>query len=450
MTLVHLCSTMPMMRIAYLSRISICFLLLLAAAALAYRLDIAMHANRQRRIDLAEIRDVRYDLLNATVWAERIAPIFAKKIDAFDLTSNKEALRPSIEKMVERMIAQSGGIIQSQLANNKSLGIFGAQIGQLLAPMLNVNSLRAHVPALTNTILAELGKPEAKKAIQQSLRDTLFASSSTTFAAVDMTEYKAILAKYGCADAKACQGMLDATIAGEESRIRRNAVLVIALAAGAFAVVMLRRSPVRKSEAMLLAVFCGVLLWSGLRNPMIDIDARISRLRFQLSGEPVEFNDQVLFFQSKSILDVVRLLLETREFGMVTVGLMVLAFSVVFPIAKLIASGIYAYRVGGLENNRVVQFFALKSGKWSMADVLVVAMFMAYIGFDGVISSQLKDLRSATGGLDVFTTNGTTLQAGFFLFLGFCVAGMVLGTVLSKVTRSGISPRAETRDEMPA
>lgn len=117
---------------------------------------------------------------------------------------------------------------------------------------------------------------------------------------------------------------------------------------------------------------------------------------------------------------------------MVTVGLMVLAFSVIFPIAKLVASALYSYRIAGLEDNRVVQFFALKSGKWSMADVLVVALFMAYIGFDGVISTQLKDLRSATAGIDVFTTNGTTLQAGFYLFLGFCIAGILLGTALSK------------------
>jgi hypothetical protein len=58
---------------------------------------------------------------------------------------------------------------------------------------------------------------------------------------------------------------------------------------------------------------------------------------------------------------------------------------------------------------------------------------MAYIGFDGVISSQLSELRGATGGLDVFTTNGTRLQAGFFLFLGFCISGLLLGTALSRV-----------------
>src|SRR5262245_7060387 len=116
------------MRTAYLIRIVVCLALLSATAVLTYRLDIAMHANRERRIDFAEIRDIRYGLLNATVWAEQIAPIFSKKIAAFDPMSNKEALRPSIEKMVDRMITQAGGIVRAQITGNKSLGIFGAQI----------------------------------------------------------------------------------------------------------------------------------------------------------------------------------------------------------------------------------------------------------------------------------------------------------------------------------
>src|SRR5262249_29078275 len=264
--------------------------------------------------------------------------------------------------------------IRSQITGNKP---FGAQISQFLAPLLKLDSLRAHVPAFTDTIISELGKPDAKQAIQQSLKNALFETTSTTFAQIDMTQYKSILEKHACTDGKGCQALLASIINSEESRIRRDAAAVLLIAALAFALILIRRSPLRKSETVVLALFCAVLLWAGLRNPMIDIDASISRLSFQLSGEPIEFTDQVLFFQSKSILDVVQLLLEKREFGMVTVGLMVLAFSVIFPIAKLIASALCSYRVRGLQENRLVQFFALKSGKWSMADVLVVALFMA-------------------------------------------------------------------------
>ena len=43
----------------------------------------------------------------------------------------------------------------------------------------------------------------------------------------------------------------------------------------------------------------------------------------------------------------------------------------------------------------MVRFFVLKSGKWSMADVMVVAIFMAYIGFNGIITSQFGQFSSA-------------------------------------------------------
>ncbi len=44
---------------------------------------------------------------------------------------------------------------------------------------------------------------------------------------------------------------------------------------------------------------------------MIEIDARIKEMSFLLIGEKIVFNDQVMFFQSKSIVDVVRILIET-------------------------------------------------------------------------------------------------------------------------------------------
>jgi hypothetical protein len=421
----------------YIARILVCGALLVTASILTYRVDTEMHANRQLRIDLAEIRHIRYDLLNANAWAGRIQPIFSKRIAALDLTSNKDALRPSIEKTVDRLLVQAGAVMRAQVANNKSLGAFGAQIGQFLSnTLLNVDNLRPHVPEFTETILSELGKPEAKQAIQQSLKSALLGGGAASASDIDMTHHSSLLKQYGCTTSDDCRSLLSKQIDDADSRIRRFALAVLAMAALAFILILIRRSPIRRSETVVLALFCAVLLWAGLRNPMIDLDARISSLSFQLQGEPVEFTDQVLFFQSKSIIDVVRLLIETRKPEMVIVGLMVLAFSVIFPIAKLLASAIYSYRVGGLQENGLVRFFALKSGKWSMADVLVVALFMAYIGFDGVISSQLSQLRGAAAGMNVLTTNNTSLQAGFYLFLAFCIAGLLLSMALERSVAS--------------
>ena len=192
-------------------RLGVCILLLIASAGLTYPLDIAMHANRDIRIDLAEVRHIRYDLLNANVWADRIAPMFSKRIEAFDLSAaDRNALRPSVANMVERMILQARDMMGEQIASNKSFGPFGPEISRFLAAsLLSPQSVKAYVPQLTDTILAEMGKPELKQAIQQSLKKN-FAANAT--AQIDMTKYDAVLQKYGCTSRDDCRIRLSQTI----------------------------------------------------------------------------------------------------------------------------------------------------------------------------------------------------------------------------------------------
>ena len=67
-----------------------------------------------------------------------------------------------------------------------------------------------------------------------------------------------------------------------------------------------------------------------------------------------------------------------------------------------------------------------------MADVLVVAIFMAYIGFNGIISSQFGQLSSITQELVILTTNGTALQPGYYLFLTYTLLALFLSGFLSR------------------
>ena len=67
-----------------------------------------------------------------------------------------------------------------------------------------------------------------------------------------------------------------------------------------------------------------------------------------------------------------------------------------------------------------------------MADVMVVAIFMAYVGFDGIIGSQLDHLTESSKPVEIFTTNGTGLLGGFYLFLCFCLSSLVLSELIQK------------------
>ena len=158
-------------------------------------------------------------------------------------------------------------------------------------------------------------------------------------------------------------------------------------------------------------------------------------------GEPIAFTDQVLYFQTKSIFDVVRILAETGAADMLLVAVLLTLFSIIFPAIKLISSYFYYFDVRRARASAWIRFFALRSGKWSMADVLVIAIFMAYIGFDGLVASQLGTLApvgavsSTVGGPvggTLLTTNGTALEPGFYLFLAFVLASLMLSAVLER------------------
>lgn len=67
-----------------------------------------------------------------------------------------------------------------------------------------------------------------------------------------------------------------------------------------------------------------------------------------------------------------------------------------------------------------------------MADVLIVAMMMAYIGFNGMVKTQFDIIRAALPKFDLISTNDTALQIGFYIFLCYVILSMLLALVLER------------------
>ncbi len=118
------------------------------------------------------------------------------------------------------------------------------------------------------------------------------------------------------------------------------------------------------------------------------------------------------------------------------VGILLITFSILFPLLKITSSLGYYYNYRNARKNPVIKFFVLDSGKWSMADVMVVAIFMAYIGFNGIITSQFGKLSKAGQELVILTTNGTTLQPGYYLFLTYTLLALFLSGFLTRKTQA--------------
>jgi len=255
------------------------------------------------------------------------------------------------------------------------------------------------------------------------------------------------MAKYDATDMEGFNGACHSRLAGLQERTYFFTFVILGIMILFLVMWWLLRSqkPLHTPLFVISAMLALVVLFIGLTTPMIEIDARIKEMTFMLLGENISFHDQVIFFQSKSILDVVFILIETKKFDSAFVGILILVFSIVFPIGKMLATKAYLLGNARWRANQFIQFFAFKSGKWSMADVNVVAIFMAYIGFKGILDSELDSLNMKTESLASISTNQTSLQPGFILFVAFVLFALTLSVILQRIT--AVEVKTDTIDQ---
>jgi hypothetical protein len=405
-------------------------LLLAVASLFTLRTIVGLSFRRELRTDLAEISHARYGVLNADRWVEKIVPILDARIDALDLKAGNEAsLRPMVRNALNRLLAQVQQKMSTPNPQSAAGGGFMAQGNAFIVNAI-VGALKPHIPEYTEIVLAELGRPEAKEALKKYIRTTLAEGARTTFGNVDMTRYSAILKQYGCADVGACQQEIGRRIADADTTITYDYLAVLGSSAVAFLLLLTGSALLRRSNTVVLLLFCLVLLLGGVLTPMLEVEAKLSRLSMTFLGTPIAFADQVLYFQSKSVLEVFRTLIHTGRADMWVVGVLVLMFSIVFPTLKLFASAFYLYRPDWLRRNRVARFFALESSKWSMADVMALAIFMAFVAFNGLIANTMRGLQD-TGADVAIPTDSSKILPGYQLFIGFCLASLFLSRKLA-------------------
>jgi hypothetical protein len=177
---------------------------------------------------------------------------------------------------------------------------------------------------------------------------------------------------------------------------------------------------------VVLLLFCIVLLAGGVLTPMLEVEAKISSLSMTFLGTPIAFTDQVLYFQSKSVLEVFQTLLHAGRPDMWIVAVLVLMFSIVFPTLKILTLSFSLYKPAALRNP-LARFFALESSKWSM---VALAIFMSFVAFNGLIANTMSGLKE-TGAQLAIPTDSSKLLPGYYLFIGFCLASLFLSKKLA-------------------
>ncbi len=392
---------------------------ILLSAALAFITFYSIKYSKEiqfQKSEISELNDVKHGLLSVHNWKRQIDDILFKKIDEFYLDKkSREELKKKVEDLLLLGIDELERILVDDRINKGNL--LDRLKGRATNWMADFPKLRQEVPNISSKLIDQLGDKATVSDIKRFIKDKLKEYLDDTFGKEDRSVLLAIQDKYGAEDAEECTFIINNQIKEKNKRILFFFIILSLITLIFIALCKQYFSEKLVYNAALLALTC--LLIFGISIPMIDLDAKISDFSLTFLGGDIYFNNQVLFFQSKSILDVVYLLISTPDFQVKIVGFLIFTFSVLFPFGKIIAAFIAINKSDIFNNNKPLNFLLYKTGKWSMADVFVVAIFMAYIGFRGVINSQLSRLENSINNVQIITTNGTTLEIGFYAFTIF-------------------------------
>jgi hypothetical protein len=377
------------------------------------------------------LNNITFGLLSVNAWRDHVSEIIEHRIEGFEFSpQERDTLEYEVASLLHALVNEADNILDKK---QKKLGDKLKKFA--VRAVISEDDVHRKVPELSAAIVTEIMKKKHRSKLKFLAHSKLHELKSISYDSVnDIGAIQAILKKY---DVKDTAGFNEKT---EQIRMELQGqtyfytyVLMGILSFCLLGWILLRKAKHLHTTLFIIsALLALVVLLTGLVTPMIEIDARIKELSFTLIGEKIRFNDQVIFYQSKSIIDVVKILLQTGKFDSVVVGVLILAFSILFPIGKLIATQIYLLGKDTWKNQKLIQYFAFRSGKWSMADVNVVAIFMAYIGFKGILDSQLSVMDINTESLASVSTNQTSLQPGFILFVSFVLFSLILSEILHR------------------
>lgn len=407
------------------------FLSLLIATSLffGYKIYQQEKLNQQYNDHLVELSDIKYGMFNPDEWKTVFAGVIAQNIQNFSIgETDEEAIKKEISIFLEKAIDN----YQANLKNSKAEGGISSFLKTISSFSGVFDQVKKQIPLFTEEIYKQFISGENGAMMEEYIKKLLDDYTKDTTLATDYTSMNNIIAKYEGTNKSDTVTIIESKI--EENNSSKDLYWNILIGVfGVFLVSLLIFRNKTKAEFSAYIMYSLVLLFLGVFLPMIVIDARISELNFAFMGETIQFKDQVLFYRSKSITEVVDLLISQNRWDLFFVGGLVFLFSVLFPVSKLISSLFYIYS-NKLKNNRVIKWFVFKTGKWSMADVFVIALFMAYLGFDGLINEQLNEFQSITKSAGALTMNNSGLLFGFYAFTGFVIFSLFISQKIKKIS----------------
>jgi len=194
----------------------------------------------------------------------------------------------------------------------------------------------------------------------------------------------------------------------------------------------------KKTTGLAVLLLAYVLLLPGLSKPILSITATAEKSELVAIGKQLieensetsalmggvasmllnqmDTNGQVeAYHKTRSILGTVRDLFQNQHF---VVGFLIMLFSVIVPVIKGFMLLLAHMKISPTMARKMKNYSGLIS-KWSMADVFVIGIFVAYLAANAI---------EKEAGLLSFDA---TLGAGFYFFLGYCLLSILSAQLLA-------------------
>ncbi len=405
------------------------FLTLLFSASVffGYQIYHQEKLNQQYNDHLVELSDIKYGMFNPDEWKAVFARVIAQNIQDFSIgDTDEETIKKQISIFLEKAIDN----YQKTLKESEPKGGVSSFLKSISSFSGVFEQVKKQIPFFTDQIYEQFLSGDNGPMMEDYIKKLLDDYTSDTTLATDYTSMNNIIVKYEGTNKSDTLTIIESKIE-ENSTSKKMYLIILSSIFGTFLLALLFLKKKTKAEFVLFIVYSLFLLFLGVFLPMIAIDARISELNFAFMGETIQFTDQVLFYRSKSITEVVDLLISQDRWDLFFVGGLVFLFSVLLPLSKMISSLFYVYSKK-LKENSIIKWFVFKTGKWSMADVFVIALFMAYLGFDGLINEQLNQFQTITKSMGILTMNKSGLLFGFYAFTGFVLFSLFISQKVKK------------------
>jgi len=204
-------------------------------------------------------------------------------------------------------------------------------------------------------------------------------------------------------------------------------------------ILLVSSSPVMKKTIGLVLLLCAyILLIPGLTQPMLSVKGTVERQKLIDVGREIIKENQSgssiisglaeividnikstgtvnAFDKTQSILGTARQLYESNH---LLVAMLIVLFSVIIPVIKGVLILISQLAIP-VDLQRRVSSVNQAISKWSMADVFVVAIFVAFLAANGMEEND---------GLVDFNAQ---LDVGFYYFLGFCILSILATQIVN-------------------